>query len=155
METKEVLKEGEVKHSSKLNSTSYSLLTTHGCNEIVSVFVSTFLISYIYSISTNYLFNIGLFYAFNYLSMFVFYYLISRIIDKTNRVICYRAAILVRALFILAVVFLTFIFITSFPIVSQLKQLCNKINEQKKENSTFRSLFPTYTQYKKPRSFVP
>lgn len=106
METKEVLKKGEVKHRSKLNSTSYSLLTTHGCNEIVSVFVSTFLISYIYSISTNYLFNIGLFYTFNYLSMFVFYYLISRIIDKTNRVICYRAAILVRALFILAVVFL-------------------------------------------------
>ena len=61
METKEVLSQGEVKHRSKLNSTSYSLLTTHGCNEIVSVFVSTFLISYIYSISTNYLFNIGLF----------------------------------------------------------------------------------------------
>ena len=106
METKENLSQGEVKHHSKLNSTSYSLLTTHGCNEIVSVFVSTFLISYIYSISTNYLFNIGLFYTFNYLSMFVFYYLISRIIDKTNRVVCYRVAILVRALFILAVVFL-------------------------------------------------
>ena len=106
METKEILKEGEIKHRSKLNSTSYSLLTTHGCNEIVSVFVSTFLISYIYSISTNYLFNIGLFYMFNYMSMMVFYYLISRIIDKTNRVICYRVAILVRAIFILSVVFL-------------------------------------------------
>lgn len=106
METNENVSQCEIKPRSKLNSTSYSLLTTHGCNEIVSVFVSTFLISYIYSISTNYLFNIGLFYTFNYLSMFVFYYLISHIIDKTNRVVCYRVAILVRALFILSVVFL-------------------------------------------------
>ncbi len=96
----------QVVHKSKLNMTSYSMLATHGCNCLVSVFVSTFLISYIYSISENYLFNIGLFYAFNYLSMLVFYYLISKIIDRTNRVVCYRVAILVRTLFILLVIFI-------------------------------------------------
>jgi len=106
METKEILKEGEVKHRSKLNGTTYSLITTHGCNEIVSIFVSTFLISYIYSISNNYLLNIGLFYMFSYIAMFIFYYLVSRIIDRTNRIVLYRVAIFIRAIFILMVVFL-------------------------------------------------
>ena len=90
----------------KLNGTSYALLTTHGFNYVVSIFVSTFLISYIYKISNNYVLNIGLFYCFNYITMGVFSYIVSRLIDKTNRVVCYRVAIIVRALFILAVVFL-------------------------------------------------
>ncbi len=94
------------KPKKKLNGTSYALLTTHGFNYVVSIFVSTFLISYIYKISDNYVLNIGLFYCFNYLTMGIFSYIVSRLIDKTNRVVCYRVAIIVRALFILAVVFL-------------------------------------------------
>lgn len=90
----------------RLNTTSYALLTTHGFNYVVSIFVSTFLISYIYKISSNYVLNIGLFYCFNYVTMGVFSYIVSSIIDKTNRVVCYRVAIIVRALFILAVVFM-------------------------------------------------
>lgn len=100
----QVLKEAKPKR--KLNSTSYALLTTHGFNYVVSIFVSTFLISYIYKISNNYVLNIGLFYCFNYLSMGIFSYIISKLIDKTNRVVCYRVAIIVRALFILLVVLL-------------------------------------------------
>lgn len=96
----------DAKPKKKLNSTSYALLTTHGFNYVVSIFVSTFLISYIYKISNNYVLNIGLFYCFNYLTMGIFSYIVSRLIDKTNRVVCYRVAIMVRALFILAVVFL-------------------------------------------------
>lgn len=95
-----------VKPKKKLNSTAYALLTTHGFNYVISIFVSTFLISYIYKISDNYVVNIGLFYCFNYLTMGIFSYIVSSIIDKTNRVVCYRVAIIVRALFILAVVFL-------------------------------------------------
>ena len=37
--------------------------------------------------------------------MGIFSYIVSSLIDKTNRVVCYRVAIIVRALFILAVVF--------------------------------------------------
>lgn len=96
----------ETKDKTKLKSMDIAMLVTHGLNNVVSVFVSTFLISYIYSISTNYILNIGLFYCFNYFSMFVFYYLISRVIDKTDRVTFYRIAILVRGIFILCVVFL-------------------------------------------------
>ena len=54
------------KKSYKLKPMNYALLTTHGLNEIVNVFITTFLISYIYSISTNYMVNIGLFYLVEY-----------------------------------------------------------------------------------------
>ena len=97
----------EVKKPKKrLNTTSYSLLITHGFNLAISIFVSTFLISYIYSISDNYVLNIGLFYCFNYLAFGGFCYFVSKLTDKTNRIISYRAAIFIRAVFILLVVFL-------------------------------------------------
>ena len=89
----------------KFSITNYAQLITHGLNNIVSIFVSTFLISYIYQISNNYVLNIGLFYAFNYISMGILYYFISTLIDKTNRVGFYRLAIVIRTLFILAVIF--------------------------------------------------
>lgn len=106
-ENLEIVQElAENKPKRKLNTTSYALLATHGFNYVVSIFVSTFLISYIYKISDNYVLNIGLFYCFNYLTMGIFSYIVSSLIDKTNRVVCYRVAIIVRALFILSVVFL-------------------------------------------------
>ena len=96
----------ETNDKTKLKSMNVAMLVTHGLNNVVSVFVSTFLISYIYSISNNYILNIGLFYCFNYFSMFVFYYLVSKVIDRTDRVTFYRIAILVKGIFILCVVFL-------------------------------------------------
>lgn len=67
----------------RLSKTNYAMLTTHAINNIASVFVSTFLISYIYKISNNYVLNIGLFYLMNYLVMSIFYYLVSKILDRT------------------------------------------------------------------------
>ncbi len=90
----------------KLKLSNYAMLTTHGIKLIVSVFVSTFLVSYIYSISENYVVNIGLFYCFNYICMGIAYFIISRFIDKTNRVSFYRVAIVVSTIFIVCVVFL-------------------------------------------------
>lgn len=95
-------KKTEKKHLSK---TVDALLVSHGLNNAISVFVTTFLISYIYSISDNYIVGIGLFYTCTYIVMAIFYYLISKVIDKTNRVTFYRIAIIIRAVFILAVVF--------------------------------------------------
>lgn len=91
--------------SQKLKPKNKAMLATHTLNNTISIFVTTFLISYIYSISTNYVTNIGLFYACNYFSMMVFYFLISTIIDRTDRVTFYRLAILVRAVFIICVVY--------------------------------------------------
>ena len=62
---KNIPEDVSVKPKKKLNSTSYALLSAHGFNYVVSIFVSTFLISYIYKISENYVLNIGLFYCFN------------------------------------------------------------------------------------------
>lgn len=98
--------ENSTKKVHKLGLTNYAMLTSHGINIIVSVFVSTFLISYIYSISENYVLSIGLFYCFNYLVMGVSYFFISLFLDKTNRVSFYRIAIIIRTIFILCVIFL-------------------------------------------------
>lgn len=96
----------EIKQKSKkMPFTNHAMLFTHGCNNAVSVFVTTFLISYIYEISANYVLNIGLFYASNYLIMGLVLFLISHLVDKSNRVIFYRLAIVLRAVFIVCVVF--------------------------------------------------
>ena len=89
----------------QLKPMNKAMLASHTLNNIISIFVSTFLISYIYSISSNYVMNVAIFYAFNYFSMMVFYFLISHIIDKTDRVTFYRIAIIIRATFIICVVF--------------------------------------------------
>lgn len=96
----------DVKKTYRLKPMNYALLSSHGLNEIVNVFISTFLISYIYSISTNYMVSIGLFYLCEYLVMGIFYYIISAILDKTNRIIIYQIAIVIKCGFILTVVFM-------------------------------------------------
>ncbi len=88
----------------KFTWSNYSLLVTHAINNVASVFVSTFLVSYIYTISNNYVYNIGLFYMINYLVMAIVYYLASMLIDRTNRVIIYKIALLIRGAFMLTVV---------------------------------------------------
>lgn len=89
----------------KLKPMNKAMLAAHTLNNTITIFVNTFLISFIYSISNNYVMNIAMFYAFNYLSMTIFYFLISNLIDKTNRVCFYRMAIVIRAVFIICVVF--------------------------------------------------
>ena len=85
----------------KFKPSNIAMLFTHGLNEVVSIFVGTFLISYIYSLSTNYILDIGLFYFAQYLSMFVFYTIISKFIDKTDRVTFYRISLFVKGVFII------------------------------------------------------
>lgn len=103
----EVLKESlEVAvQKKKFTKTNYALLTAHGLNDVVSIFISTFLISYIYSLSNNYVIDIGLFYFANYLVMAFVYFVTSILIDRTNRINFYRVAIFVKAAFILCIVF--------------------------------------------------
>ncbi len=96
--------EQTVKKKKKLSRTNYSMLFTHAVNNMASVFVSTFLVSYIYKISPNYVFNIGLFYMMNYIFMAIFYVLASIIVDRSNRVIVYKFALVIRGLFMLSVV---------------------------------------------------
>ena len=94
------------KEKLKFKSGNIAMLVSHGFNNVVSIFVGTFLISYIYSLSKNYILDIGLFYFTQYASMFVFYTLISKIIDLTDRVTFYRISLFVKGIFILCVVLL-------------------------------------------------
>lgn len=86
--------------------TNKALLVSHALNNVISVFVSTFLVSYIYSISENYVFNVGLFYMANYIVMGIVMYVVSALIDRTNRVTFYRVAVVIRAIFLVVVIFI-------------------------------------------------
>ncbi|MBQ8451987.1 MAG: MFS transporter [Clostridia bacterium] len=98
-------KSNEKTINNRLSKTNIALMTTHGLNNIISIFVGTFLVSYIYSISENYVLNVGLFYMSNYLVMGVVMYFVSVMIDRTNRVSLYRIAVLIRTVFIVIVLF--------------------------------------------------
>lgn len=93
-------------HHKPNKKTVVSLLASYTLNNIINVFVTTFLVSYLYTISENYVLNIGLFYMFNYMSMGIFYFVISKFIDKTSRVGFYRVAIIIKFLFILMIIFI-------------------------------------------------
>lgn len=95
----------KVAQTHKNKMTNFALLLTYALNNCITVFVTTFLVSYLYTISDNYVVNIGLFYASHYFFMGIFYLLVSKIIDKTNRISCYRIAIIIRFIFILVVIF--------------------------------------------------
>lgn len=87
-----------------LSKSNYAMLVTHTIKCITSIFISTFLVSYIYSISENYVFNIGMFYLMTYVVMGIAYFLISWVIDRTNRVLFYQLSIIIYSIFILCVV---------------------------------------------------
>lgn len=89
-----------------LSSTNVAQLISHALFNIISIFVSTFLVSYIYSISDNYLVSIGSFYAMHYLVMGIMYLAVSAVIDRTNRVFFYRVALVIKAGFILMIIFI-------------------------------------------------
>lgn len=96
----------KTKEKLRFKPTNIAMLISHGFNNVVSIFVSTFLVAYIYSLSNNYMIDIGLFYFMQYASMFVFYTIISMFIDKTDRVTFYRISVFVKGVFILSVVLL-------------------------------------------------
>jgi len=98
----------------KLNSgkvdkvSSASLLTCHTLSAVLSVFVSTFLVAYIYDFSTdvyNYVFNVAVYYIAIYVVMLATYWFFALIVDKTNRVWVYRFGLLLRVILVVVLVF--------------------------------------------------
>ncbi|MBQ8451988.1 MAG: MFS transporter [Clostridia bacterium] len=90
---------------SKFTVSNIALLATHGIYIVSDIFVSTFLISYIYSISSNYVFDIGLYYLFTYIACASLMIIFSIWVDRTNRVGFYRVATIARSLFIFLIIF--------------------------------------------------
>lgn len=87
-----------------------SLLAVHSLKMIMDLFISTFLISYILSntpesILGKGLFNIGLFYITWHSVYCLFEFICSFFVDKGNRVLFLRIAIIINTLLIVALVF--------------------------------------------------
>jgi len=84
------------------------LFLTHTLAGVINLFVTTFLVAHIYSFNGDtysYLFNVGIYNLFMYAGLLVFYGILSKFVDKTNRVVFYRAGIIVKALLVILVVF--------------------------------------------------
>ena len=84
------------------------LLICHLLCLIINLFITTFLVAHIYSFNGDtyaYLFNVGLYNMFHYLALLIFYNPISKIVDRTNRVGVYRFSLLLKALFVVTIIF--------------------------------------------------
>ncbi len=84
------------------------LFIDHKMAAIVKLFLSTFLVGYIYSFSGNiyeYIFNVGIYEIATYVTLPIIYYLMAFLVDKTNRVWIYRAGILLRTVLVVFAIF--------------------------------------------------
>ena len=72
------------------------------------MFLSTFLIAHIYSLTDNlyeYAFNVGLYEVSSYFVMLIAYYLFSFVVDKTNRIWIYRIGNILSASLVIITIF--------------------------------------------------
>ncbi|MDE6583741.1 MAG: MFS transporter [Clostridia bacterium] len=94
--------------SKKDTRSSVCLFIDHKLAAIVKLFLSTFLVGYIFSFSGDiyqYIFNVGIYEITTYITLPIVYYLTSYIVDKTNRVWVYRAGILLRTVLVVFAIF--------------------------------------------------
>lgn len=95
----------------KMNLSTWSMQITSSINNIIGLFASTFLVSFITQTNADRplgetLVAIGLFYLSLYAAMSVSYFILGFIVDKTDRVWFYRLGILIKGAFIVLIVFL-------------------------------------------------
>lgn len=98
----------DIATSKKDKKSNICLLTCHSISDVITLFLSTFLIAHIYSLTNNvadYIFNVGLYEMSLYITMAVFYLIVSPIIQKTNRIWMYRIALMLRAALVVLFVF--------------------------------------------------
>ena len=97
-----------IEHKREKNRAYSCLLTTHTLNSITNLFVTTFLIAYIYSFNGDtydYLFNVAIFNIAYYVGYALLYIPFSHIVEKTNRVIMYKIGIIVKTLLVVFFIF--------------------------------------------------
>ncbi len=85
-----------------------NLMVTHTLNSIVSLFVTTFLVAHIYTFSNglyDYLFNVSIFNIAYFFGYAVLYLIFSHIVEKTNRVIVYKIAIIAKTVLVIFLIF--------------------------------------------------
>ncbi len=96
-------------HSQKKDKMSSNFLfICHPLGAVVTTFVSTFLVAYIFEFSKDtfdYVFNVGVYYICVYATFMLTYWFFSFLTDKTNRVWIYRSAQILRLAFIILIIF--------------------------------------------------
>ena len=98
----------DINNPKKDKVSSGCLLATHTISEILNLFLSTFLVGYVYSLSSNvsnYIFNVGIYYLSMYLVSLLTHLVLAPIVERTNRVWLYRLALVLRAGLVVLCVF--------------------------------------------------
>ena len=98
----------DIATSKKDNKANVCLFSCHTISEIVNLFVSTFLVAYIYNFCTglaDYLFNVAVYNIVTYVFFQIFYLIAAKIVDSTNRVWVYRIALALRTGLVVVAIF--------------------------------------------------
>lgn len=84
------------------------LMVTHLMGNVVKLFVSTFLVAYMYTYATSvydYIFNVALYYLTCYAVLPIVFWILSYFIEKSNRVWFYRVGLILRCALVVLLVF--------------------------------------------------
>ena len=95
----------------KMNMSSWSMQVTSSINNIIGLFASTFLVSYIVHVNAdaplgNSLVSVALYYIALYIVMAFAYFAMGYLVDRSSRVWYYRAGIIIKGAFIVFLIFL-------------------------------------------------
>lgn len=89
-------------------TSSIGLSLSHCLHSIIDIFVSSFLIAYIYTLTNgmyDYIFKVAVYQISLYVGLLVFYHIFSAVLDKTNRVLLYRIGCAVKSCLVIFLVF--------------------------------------------------
>lgn len=93
----------------KDKTSSLCLTATHAVHKITELFISTFLVAHIYSLSGSnimqYVFNVGVYYFVTYLTMSVVCWALIYWIERTNRVWFFRASLVLLMSLVILYIF--------------------------------------------------
>jgi len=100
-----------ISQNQKMNMSTWSMQVTSSINNIIGLFATSFLVSYIMQVNVDAplgesIVSIALYNIALYAVMSLVYFLMSYLVDRTNRVWFYRLGILIKGAFIVLIIFL-------------------------------------------------
>ena len=98
----------DINTSKKDNRSTVSLTCCHLIYNIITIFISTFLVAHIYTLTTDifsYTMKVATYMISAYVVMLISYYLFSFVVDKTNRIWVYRLGNIFNAILVIVTIF--------------------------------------------------
>lgn len=87
----------------KLTKESIGYILCNCLMKIIDLFVSTFLVAYLLTISNGNMYNVAMYYIMHYIGLGIFYSLFSYFLHKGNKVHFYRCGILIKCIFLILI----------------------------------------------------